>query len=305
MSLEKRVFLIEKNPKSAGENLAINQICIDLIKNNKYEVIARAYYHKKGVILGNSESYFDIYEDFCNKNQYEIVRRASGGSAILVDPNLVLCYSIFFNCNNENLGKDLTNIYKNITIPLAKNLGKNFSVEGAYYLRTKINGISVPLAGHAMKIHNQEIVQFDGVINRTSFEIEELSKVIKLRELYYYEGKNCIISDCEAFELSGKKINNFDYSKATFLRSEKIELKKVVGLKEIGISDNHFLDVLFNTLECLFGNLNKVNNIKIYKNTINKFHEEIKKDTKGGNRILLGHCFVDLIEPESRIHYGV
>src|SRR3989344_1665832 len=115
---------------------------------------------------------------------------------------------------SENLAinkmcSDLIRIYKAITIPFARKLGKNITVEGAYYLRLKLNGASIPFAGHAMRFYNQRIVQFDGVVNRKAFDIEILEKALNLRELYTFEGKEYIVVNGKAYNLEGKEINKF------------------------------------------------------------------------------------------------
>jgi len=305
MSLENRVFLHEKEVKTPSENLAINKMCSDLIKTNIYDLIARVYYHSNGVILGNAESLFDINEFYCKENGYEIVRRPSGGSVILVDPKLVLCYSIFFDSDKFNLGKDLTRIYKAITIPFARKLGKNITVEGAYYLRLKLNGASIPFAGHAMRFYNQRIVQFDGVVNRKAFDIEILEKALNLRELYTFEGKEYIVVNGKAYNLEGKEINKFDKKRAIFLRDEKRELEKVLGIEEIGLNDEEFVKALYSTLVDVFGKIKIVDEINLNKNDLLKNIKKIKEEVSGGTKTCLGHCFVDLVEKEPRIHYGI
>ncbi len=305
MSLERKIFLIDKEARPPSENLAMNNLFLRLIKEGKYDLIARIYCHTNGIILGNSESISDVYADTCCKQNFEIVRRLSGGSAIFATPDIVLCYSLFFNGMNLNINVNVTDVYKSITIPLAKKLGRDISVEGTYYLRVKRDGESIPFAGHAMKVYGRDIVHFDGVVNKTVFEIDILSRLIKLRELYSFDGENYIVVDGKAYTLSGKPIDKFNKSKAILLRSEKEELKKIIGLKEIGIEEDLFISILYDSLNDLFGGISRVDKIDIDSLELRKTSEEIKKDASHGRRSCLGHCFVDLLEPEPRIHYGI
>lgn len=302
MNLEKRIFLVENEPRQPSENLAINRYCIELVKNGSYDLIARAYTHRKGIILGRGESLGDVNEEFCNLKGYEIVERPSGGSVVVVNEDLVLCYSIFFNWKAFNFGNDIGKLYKAVTIPLAKRLGKNISVEGAYYLRANLGDSKIPFAGHAARVEGEGI-QFDGIINKTKFDIGLLGKLIKLRELYSYNGELYILLGNEAYNLKGERVYDFNSERAKLVRDERKELGKILGLRELGINEKHFIDSLYDTINEVFGITQKTG-LKI-KEDIKKLAQEIKDNSKGGKKGLLGHCFVDFIEPEPRIHYAV
>src|SRR3989344_5400436 len=302
MDLERKIFLVDKEIKSPSENLAINKYYVSLVKEGKYDLITRVYSHSNGIILGYNESINDVYMDFCNKNRHEVVRRFTGGSAVVVDPETSLSYTLIFNPENLGMRKDITMLYKKITIPLAKNLGKNVTVEVTYYLRIRRNGYSVPFAGHAINMHDGDVVQFDGIINRTSFDTDHLSRVLKLRELYLLNGVKYIKSDGKIYDLKGSQVNLLNLKQANLLRSEIDELKKVQGLKEIGIDDSKFIDLFRKTIKDVFGEVTE-RHIQINQSSLSLLQREIKNNTKGGTKAGLGHCYIDFLEPEPRIHY--
>ena len=194
MTLEKKVLLLDKEAKTPSQNLATNQYFVDLVRQKQYDLIARIYKHTNGVILGYNESSNDVDMEFCRENNYEVIRRPTGGSAVVVDPDTTLCYTIIFDPLRLGRGKNINALYKEITIPLAKKLGLGVTVEGAYYLRMRLNGSSIPFAGHAIKLHDGKIAQFDGVINMTPFDMEKISGTIRLRELYSFNGSRYIKS---------------------------------------------------------------------------------------------------------------
>jgi lipoate-protein ligase A len=297
----KKIFWNDTKEKSPKINIAINKVCTEMIENREYNLIARIYTHKKGVILGNSESIEDIYKKFCEENQYEITHRPSGGSAIITEPELTLCYSIFFDIEQFGGKFNIHEIYKKITIPLAKKLGQNFSVEGTYYIRYKQKNKKTPMAGHAIKT-NKKTHQFDGVINLTKFDIKKAEKILKLRELWEYKEKKYIKTEGKFYNLEGKNAN-IDQENGKLLRSEKKELEEIIGLKEAGITKEEFIEALKKTIEEIFGQTEYTEIFKINEEEIKKAEIEKEKNWEGKKRKNLGHCFVDLIEEEPEIHH--
>ena len=175
MSLEDRVFFVDRKIHSPSENLAINALSVDLVKEGTYDFITRVYKHSPGVILGMRQSIADVDISYCDKLGYEVVKRPTGGSAVVVDPNGFICYSVFLNMEKLGIKGGPHPLYKAITFPLAQNLGENVFVEGTYYLRYKSNGSNIPFGGHAIKVHKKprkaDVYQFDGIINLESLFI--------------------------------------------------------------------------------------------------------------------------------------
>ncbi len=295
---DKRIFWDDLDVKSPSKNLAINRACVNLVKNGDYDLVVRTYLHDKGVILGRGESIEDVDTDFCKKEGYEVVSRPSGGSAILVEPDLTLCYSVLFNSKRFGGRFNIHETYKSIVLPLAKNLGDDFSVVGNYYLRYDLDGQSIPIAGHAMKSYGN-VTQFDGVINLKRFNMTILEKVLRLRELWEVNDSKYIKVNGRFYDLNGKEVS-LDETSSQFLRSEKQELEKIVGLYDIGLSLSDFKRALKKSLEGVFGAVSEVKNIPFNSAETSKYLED--SNLKG--RRFLGHCFVDLVEGEQEIVYG-
>jgi hypothetical protein len=303
VNLTKKVFVYDKEPRSPSENLAINRHVVGSIENGKFDLITRVYHHTLGVILGYHESARDVDEVFCEKYGYEIVRRPTGGSAIVVDPTSSICYSVIFDLDKTGKEKDITKIYKEITIPLAKNLGKGTVVEGTYYLRSRINGENIPFAGHALKLYGN-IVQFDGVINRTRMDMGVMEGVLNLRKLHGLNGENYVSVNGSAYNLEGKKVD-VDLSGAEILRDEALELRKMHGLRQLGLDDESFIHALYSTVGEVFDDVERIGALEFDNEVVEAFRKEILDQSRGGKQTGLGHCFVDLVEPEPKItHYG-
>jgi lipoate-protein ligase A len=287
------MIIYQKIPRLASENLAINKICAEIISENKVDFLARFYYHKKGVILANNQSIKDLYEKNCNELGYEVSKRTSGGSSIIVSPKLTLCYSLFFKPNFLSTRFDFNTVYKKITCDLIKNLGKEFEIKGNYYLRFK----GFPIAGHAIKSYSKAI-QFDGVLHLTSLDVNEIFKLIKLRKLVKKDEKNYILIKNQIFNLRGKKVD-LEKKDLIILRDEKEELGKIIGLPNTNLSLDDFLAAFYKTINSVFGPQEILDEYSFDVYKVLKYKNEIldKKYLSKG-RINLGHCFVDLLEPE-------
>ncbi|MEM4336958.1 MAG: hypothetical protein QXG86_03060 [Candidatus Woesearchaeota archaeon] len=299
---KKNVLVIDKEVRKPSENLWINNYYSNLIKNGEYNSITRFYKHKKGVILGANESVEDINIEECIKEGYEVVRRPSGGSVIVVEPMLNLCYSLFFNPKIFGSDININGIYKAITFPLAKNLGSRFKVEGTYYLRYDIGDKKVVVGGHAIKTE-KNVIQFDGVINLKKFDVKKLEELIKLRDLYESEGKKYILWEGRFYDKKGNFVK--ELRNGHLLRSEKKELEQVLGLEDIGLSEKFFISAMKKTIEEIFGVAEygqipvSMRNKKQYTNKY--IIKKTQKLGEGKKRKRLGHCFVDFVEEETRI----
>lgn len=290
---DKMVFWNDTEIRGPKTNLAMNKACVDMVKNEDYDLVARVYRHSKGVILGFTESPDDVNKGYCKNHGYEITSRPSGGSAIIVDPELNLSYSVFFKNSNFNVHE----IYQKLTIPLAKKLGDGFSVEGNYYLRYKVGGEKVPIAGHAMKSH-EGVTQFDGVIHLKRFDKEHIDNVLNLRELWNYKGENYLKVDNAFFDMKGDKAD-IDVSNAYLVRSEKDELEKIIGLEDIGLSYDDFAIALQDSLNEAFGDVS-TKTLYIDDKVLQDYLAE-RESTVKNPRKYLGHCFVDLVEEEQSV----
>ncbi|MFA5333395.1 MAG: hypothetical protein WC376_02785 [Candidatus Nanoarchaeia archaeon] len=287
------MILYEKTPRLASENLAINRICAELVGNKEIDFLARFYYHKKGVILANNQSLNDLYTENCKNLTYEISKRPSGGSAIIVNPELALCYSLFFKPDFLSTRFDFNTAYKKITFELIKNLGQSFRVKGNYYLR--YNGF--PIAGHAMKNYSNSI-QFDGVLHLLPLNVYEASKLIKLRKLGTNLGKKYVFMENQVYNLRGNAVK-LKENELKILINEEEELGKIIGLSQTNLTLDEFLAAFYKTINALFGKQELLNEYSFDSDKIKKYEAKIlSKDYLMKGRTCLGHCFIDLLEPE-------
>ena len=293
MNLENRIYLYDRKANSPSLNLAINRLIIDAIKEGRYDAVARVYHHTNGIILGNGESVEDVNTDYCRLNNFEIVTRPSGGSAILVMPDLNLCYSVFANLSTVGMSRDVTKIYKSLVLPLAQKLGA--VVEGIYYMKIKTESGNIPFAGHAMKLE-KDAMQFDGVVQKTRFDMNILEQAINLRHLYKLNGANYIEMNGRMYDKYGKE-TEINLNEARLLRKEYDELSKTVGLSELGLSDETFVSHLFSVLSDIFPGIRETSSMNLGYSKTKKYKKELEQLNKG-KRVALGHCFVDFMEPE-------
>ncbi|MFA5743865.1 MAG: hypothetical protein WC936_03500, partial [Candidatus Nanoarchaeia archaeon] len=170
---------------------------------------------------------------------------------------------------------------------------QEFKVKGNYYLRYN----SFPIAGHAMKSYSKAI-QFDGVLHLLPLNVNEVSKLMKLRKLGNNNGKNFIIMENQVYDLKGKLVN-LKENDLTILRNEVEELKKIRGLSETNLTLEEFLNAFYKTINNVFGKQEIINEYLFDDEKIKKYGSQIlNADYLLKGRGVLGHCFIDLLEPE-------
>ena len=316
--LEFKIFY-DETPKKPSENFRINEYFRQKIENNGCSFTGRIYKSNKGVILGNNQSLEDIDTDYCKKNGYEILRRKTNGGAIILDENSVISYSLFFRKSINNLTS--TKDYYDVLITLSKKLnealkGKNnsknngleFKVSGEYYLNyVKNQGYSlikkeIPFERHFL-YEKDYLIQLDAYVNVKKPNLEEISKIIKLRELYSKNGDKLIIAGNHVYDIKGNSLLltpeevRIDYR---LKRKEGEKLEEMEGLEELGIKDEFFM-VLFETLKEKFSA-----EIIELKDNNNYFHPDISANISSfeeENNLMipnLGHAFVDLLGQEQK-----
>jgi len=296
MSLEKKVFFHDRLPKSPSLNLAINKAIVHAIKAGKYDAVGRVYYHTNGIILGNNESKDDIYQNNCGLYGFEVVTRPTGGSAILVTPELNMCYSIFFHLKRTNRERNTTKLYMELTLPLQEFLGEQFDVQGKYYLRVRHNGSYIPFAGHSLHL-SKDLVQFDGVVHKHRLDPSFISNFIKLRELHKLGDEKYIRMDNAIYNNKGSKVENITLSSTTIVRSEKEELERVLGLQELNIREEDYADSLYKLMCTLFDDVVKIDTLQLNQKKILVYQMRLSH-INNGRVIGLGHCFIDFMEAE-------
>lgn len=288
-------FIFDKQAKSPHTHLAINKYCASLVNENKAKCIVRFYYHQNAVILANAESIEDVNLKNAEELEFDVLRRPSGGSVIVATPQDMLCYSVFLPTSLFEK-KSASHYYKRFTLPLAKKLGHNFEIAGAYYLRYK----KQPIAGHAMKTE-KNYIQIDGLIHTKKPDIDLISRLIHLRELYEYDEEKIIKMNNKFFKGNQEiKINN--PSLLNKIASEIDLIEQFPGLNSTQYSPEEYAQKLKETLEEIIGNNLWKNKLKLDFNEVQKNLEYLRNElNQTRHQIAQGHCFVDFSEPEPEI----
>ena len=303
MNLEERVFIEDLVPKSPSLNLAMNMRMNELVLKGDYQSSVRIYKHTPGVILGYRESINDVSQEYCKMRCIEIVERKTGGSAVGVDPKTVLCYTEYIATGEKS--PDITKWYKKLVKPIAEQLngnGRVAAVEGAYYIRVQKDDEMIPFIGHAAAVKRQ-IIQLDGIVHIEKPKVEEIEQVLKLRRLYNYQGQKYLIAGDYVVPvtkgLSPEQIAAFDKKDSQIVRDERDELRKILGLHDIGLDERKFIDMLYASFQKSIGPMKKTSPEKVNYGNIAKLRNEFK-GSPNGLKQGLGHCFVDLVEPEPK-----
>lgn len=302
MNLEDRIFIDDEEPKSPSHNLALNVRFNELVSSGKYQAAVRIYKHKPGVILGRMESIADVNEDYCRTNNIEIVERITGGSAVVVGPDEALCYSAFIKVQNKF---DLTENYKKLVTPILEELKKRgilAEVQGAYYIRVNKGDSKPPIIGHAATVRNNAM-QLDGIIHSKNLKVEQIQRILNLRQLYEFEGHKYVVAGNEVYPIVNgvpvEQMPKFRKEAGKLVRDEKNELEQIPGLFELKVSEEEFKEVLYNAFTNSLGSLREASLDEINQDNLDILKERFQKRPRGNNRGL-GHCFIDLVEPEPK-----
>lgn len=108
---------------SGQENMDIDSMLLEQAIKNKANPILRLYgWAKPSLSIGRNQSVAGINKEFCKKNHVEIVRRPTGGRAVLHDNELT--YS--FVCSSDFLenGDSVISSYKEISGALVLGFNK-------------------------------------------------------------------------------------------------------------------------------------------------------------------------------------
>ncbi len=307
----------------APTNLAINDVCLKNVKAGK--PIARIYtFSKKGLILAEHESVWDV------RTPSLATRRKTGGSVIYAD-STTMGYSLFFN--SQDLEKDITHIYRRLTGPIAEKLGNRLKrddigpnqLEKTYVqlnrddilpAESNANQIrqvtlgrlfSIRVDGKVLSGHAQHItgdrVQYDGFVHISKPDVDEIGSHIKLRKLCFSKGKQCLLIDSEVFGLDGKLLGAAEDFELSVVRDEEQELRSVYGLQDLGIQKDDYIRMVVESFEQALGL--KSESAELEPKTIqeatklaSQFYANSALRDSDSMKRCLGHCFVDLVEPE-------
>ena len=241
-----------------------------------------------GVILGLNQSLEDVDREACEMLGYEIVRRPTAGSAVIVDPDQALCYSVFL-LSHAVRPKPLP-LYESFVHPFVSELGDRFSVDDYFYLY--VPDSEHPIAGHAMAHHHRNAVtQIDGIIHLSDPDVDRFSRVLRMRELYTRSGTPIIRSNGAYYSKTGRPLNDVDRSSLTWSRCERSEISRSIGVRSLGISDSALVEALSRASERVFGDVRRFDSFDYGDVDEHRAHVDAALVPKKWNG--QGHCFID------------
>ena len=317
-TIPKTLHIKEEKTKSPRENLAINSLALELIEEEKTDLILRTYTHSNGIIIGKSQTINDLYP---TNSQTQIAQRETGGAAVVVDPQTTFCYSIFFKQQNKRINPRQT--YQKILEPLAELLDKRLSNYFTHYIgQYNSKNENRPLIGHSMKSQTATSgIQIDGIVHITPLTSSPLLKKIKLRKLLYEPtSKREFVTinqkHSPLFEIQPNRLTQLENTQQpkqlTLYRDEEEEISQFLTLQELGITTQQFEDRLRRGIETIFSNIRgeKTTLTQAYdtelfdSETISKLSQKYRPK-KNGKQTLKGHCFIyyDEIERKNKPIY--
>lgn len=115
--------LIDNSPKKAPLNMAIDEAIAEAVKKGLAPPTLRFYsWTSPAVSIGYFQKIEDIDQEKCLIKNYDIVRRPTGGRAILHDRELT--YSVIAPTNNPLLSKNILSTYRTLHKGLMAGLKK-------------------------------------------------------------------------------------------------------------------------------------------------------------------------------------
>ncbi len=121
----------------AKYNMEFDEKLLEKCENEDIDIALRFYgWDKPSVTLGRNQKILGINEEYCKENDIPIVRRVTGGRALLHDDELTYCIV----CNKKLLknGMNIIDDYKEISSVIIETL-KQFGIDTTYGEKTKSN----------------------------------------------------------------------------------------------------------------------------------------------------------------------
>lgn len=121
----------------AKYNMEFDEKLLDKCENEDIDIALRFYgWDKPSVTLGRNQKILGINEEYCKENNIPIVRRVTGGRALLHDDELTYCIV----CNKKILknGMNIIDDYKEISSVIIETL-KQLGIDTTYGEKTKSN----------------------------------------------------------------------------------------------------------------------------------------------------------------------
>ncbi|MCR4880380.1 MAG: lipoate--protein ligase family protein [bacterium] len=141
---------------NAKYNMEFDEKLLEKCENEGIDIALRFYgWDKPSVTLGRNQKILGINEQFCAQNNIPIVRRVTGGRALLHDNEIT--YSIVCNKKILKNGNNVIEDYKEISSTILKSLA-HFGINASYGEKTKSN-IG---AGYCMNLSTICDIMYDG-----------------------------------------------------------------------------------------------------------------------------------------------
>jgi hypothetical protein len=287
-----KLVVVDK-PRTAYENLAINDACLHAVRDGLYEQIVRVYgFSRPGVILSSDEDIWDVREEA--RAGLDVTRRPTGGSVVYVDKD-TLGYSVFLKTGSK---VDITATYRTFTervVQSLRELGVPNIAVGNWYVRCN-GGV---IAGHAQQ-NRGEVSEFQGLMRLTSWDVDDLERILRLRLLAAHNGSTYLVIDNAAYDLAGKAAD-VPVSSLRVIRSERDELAAAPALAAHGINSPTLMERLATGLSGVEERHALPERILEHAAELQKRYTDrawvyrSDRPTRRG----LGHCFVDLVQRES------
>ena len=182
--------LIDDKPHNAFFNMAIDEAISEAVREKLSPPTLRLYqWVKPSITIGYFQTISDINLEYCKKKSYPIVRRLTGGMAILHDSELTYSFSSrndtepFRNSLIENYlsvssalasALTLTNIDAQITLIKNRRERNPFCFKISTYGEITVNGKKI--IGSAQKRYKNGFLQQGSIM--VDFDAEELERIL-------------------------------------------------------------------------------------------------------------------------------
>ncbi|MDP3298459.1 MAG: biotin/lipoate A/B protein ligase family protein [Thermodesulfovibrionia bacterium] len=182
--------LIDDKPHNAFFNMAIDEAISEAVRKKLSPPTLRLYqWVKPSITIGYFQKASDINLEYCKKKSYPIIRRLTGGMAILHDSELTYSFSArsdiepFTNSlikNYLSIGKALASALTLINIDAQITLIKNrrernpFCFKVSSYGEITVNGKKI--IGSAQKRYKNGFLQQGSIM--VDFDAEELERIL-------------------------------------------------------------------------------------------------------------------------------
>lgn len=225
--------LIEQAPYSAAMNMAIDHAIYESVANEREKPTIRFYkWTNSSISLGAYQNQNEINLDACKKHNVEVVRRMTGGRAVLHD-KVDFTYSVVAPI--RVFGYSIENAYKQICSPIINAL-QDMDINAALENKNDIMVEGRKISGNASKAMDKGVylqhgtliydIDFDvmpEVLNITNEMVEQKvtsvlqNKNLSQEEVYEILRRNFI----ENKEIKAENISKFELMRANDLAKTK------------------------------------------------------------------------------------